>query len=189
MDSVFVKVKEAPSSLSSREMLVTRLNFLEELKSCTTRKPATDLITLNYLRGLADEIASRYDKAFNAYRNVVPSDFVGIKCESQEDLSKILEQMFMASYPQILDKYVEHQLRKRPLSIRVIYAVGDVGSYDAFARHSIPEITQQQLDAHLGDAKVDKKPEAAVVEKSNEESNEAAKDAEQSSLRNLFKRK
>jgi hypothetical protein len=189
MDSVFVKVKEAPSSLSSKEMLVTRLNFLEELKSCKTRKPATDLITLNYLRGLADEIGSRYDKAFNAYRNVVPSDFIGIKCESQEDLSKIIEQMFMSSYPQILDKYVEHQLRKRPLSIRVIYAVGDLGSYEAFARSGIPEITQQQLDDHLGDAKLNKKSETIVVEKPNEESNEAIKETEQSSLRNLFKRK
>lgn len=186
MDSVYIKVSQEPSSLSSKEMVVTRLNFLNELKLCKSQKPATDLITLNYIRNLAEEIGSRHDKNFNVYKNVIPSDYVGIRCVTDEELAKVIECMFLATYPQILDKYVENQLRKRPIFIRVVYAVGDLGSYDAFDRLKIPEISEKQLDSHLGDAKV-KKEESEVVEEKQEQSLETEDDS--SGLKKFFKLK
>ncbi|NBW58170.1 hypothetical protein EBR43_10420, partial [bacterium] len=103
--------------------------------------------------------------SFNVYKNVIPSDYLGIRCQTDEELAKVIESMFLATYPQILDKYLENQLRKRPLFIRVIYAVGDLGSYDAFDRLKISEISEKQLDSYLGDAKVEKEEPEVVQEK------------------------
>jgi hypothetical protein len=136
--------------------VLTRLTFVDEVKACSNKKPVSDLLALNYIRNLAEEVGKKYDKTFNVYRHVVPSDYVGIRCETDEQIAKVVEEMFLASYPQIFDKYVEFHLRKRPMSVRVIYAVGDLGNYDAFVRLGISEITQTQLDAHIGDANLEK---------------------------------
>jgi len=187
MDSVFIKVEKKPDFVSDKELVITNLNFLDEVKKCKTPKPATDILGINYIRNVAEEIAKKYDNTFNAYRNIVPSEHVGVRCETEEQLAVVIQKMFLSTYPQILDKYVEHQLRKRPISTRVVYAVGHFNNYDVFLKLGISEISEKELDAYIGDARAE--AVETIVENVELKETELEKEDKSNTFSNFFKLK
>ena len=124
MDSVFVMTQNPPQNLSDKEMVLSRPTFLEEVKTCARKRGGAATIGPNYLRAIAEEIGRRYDRLFNAYRNVVPHDFAGRICESDEDVAQTVHEMFQARYPAIYQRYYESVLRSRPFTTKVIYFSG-----------------------------------------------------------------
>lgn len=111
---------EVPENLEDGEVLVPPLSFLEEVKACNRFKPANGMMAVNYLRTIAVEVGRRYDKNFNAYRNVVPSDYVGIATHSEEDVAKVVKAMFDATYPSIYRAYYIQKIKDTPINIRCL---------------------------------------------------------------------
>lgn len=150
MDSVFVITKTPPSDISNKEMVLTKPDFLDEVKACVKRKGSSAAVGPNYLRAIAEEIGRRYDRSFNAYRNVVPTDFMGRVCTSDEAVAAIVHEMFAATYPVIYQKFYETKLRERSFHVRVIYFAGDEQDAVVFPKLGISQISEDELAAHLG---------------------------------------
>jgi hypothetical protein len=109
---------------SEHDLVISEPDFLEEIKYCERFRGSFSSTTVNYLRSIASEFGKKYDKAFNPYRNIVPSDFQGIPFKTSEDVSKIVRQMFLASYPQIFKSYLESQIRDRSFNCEHVIVVG-----------------------------------------------------------------
>lgn len=150
MDSVYVLTQNPPETLSEKEMLLSKPTFLEEVKACSRRKGFSATLGPNYLRAVAEEIGRRYDKHFNAYRNVVPQDFMGRVAETDEQIAEVVHEMFQARYPVIYQRYYESVLRSRPFTTRVIYFTGSQDDAVVFQRLGINEIDAGQVSDHLG---------------------------------------
>lgn len=155
MDSVFVVVDKAPESITKYEMVLERPSFMDEIAACEKRRGGTHNIGANYLRAIAEEIGRRYDKTFNPYRHVVPTDYAGVSCPTLKDVSVLVHKMFESRYPKIYESYYEYKVRARPFDIRVVYLVDEAGFGAALKRAGLKEIQQSEIEAHVG---VSKKP-------------------------------
>jgi hypothetical protein len=134
METVVV-ISELPSRpLTSEEAVIKRLDFLDEIAACEKRRGGSHILGVNYLRAVADEVGRKYDKYFNAYRNVIPSDFQGIECNSPEEIAAVVRNMFLAKYPQIFDRYAEVKYKNRPYGVTRTYFVGPQEEAVAFAK-------------------------------------------------------
>ena len=156
MDSVFVITSSPPNELSPKEMVVSKPLFVDEVKASIKRKGGHAALGPNYLRAIAEEIGRRYDRNFNAYRNVVPTDHAGRVCESDEEVAGVVHEMFQARYPVIYQKYYETVVRERSFSTRIIYFTGNPEDAVVFSRLGIPQIDISEIHAHLGQPKPDK---------------------------------
>lgn len=150
MDSVFVITQNPPKTLSDKEMVLSPPTFIDEVKACARKKGSSATVGPNYLRSIAEEIGRRYDKFFNPYRNIVPHDFAGRICESDEDVARTVHEMFQARYPAIYQRYYESILRSRPFTTKVIYFSGEVEDATVFQKLGIPLISLDDVPAHLG---------------------------------------
>lgn len=150
MDSVFVATSNPPTSLSDREMVLSPPSFLDEIRACLPKKGSSATLGPNYLRAIAEEIGRRYDKFFNPYRNVVPHDFVGRICNSDEEIASVVHEMFQARYPLIYERYYETKLRSRPFNVKVIYFLGDMGHAVVFNRLGIRKIHIEDAPNYIG---------------------------------------
>lgn len=150
MDSVYVVTQNLPQILSEKEMVLSKPTFLDEIKACARRKGFSATLGPNYLRAVAEEIGRRYDKYFNAYRNVVPQDFMGRVAETDEQVAEVIHEMFQARYPIIYQRYYESILRSRPFTTRVIYFTGSAEDVVVFQRLGINQIDETQVSDHLG---------------------------------------
>jgi hypothetical protein len=150
MDSVFVVTSNPPETLSDKEMVLSPPTFLDEVRACVRKKGSSATLGPNYLRAIADEIGRKYDKFFNPYRNVVPQDFVGRICESDEEIAAVVHNMFQATYPIIYEKYYETILRSRPFNTRVIYFSGDISHVTVFNRLGIRKISIDDVPSYIG---------------------------------------
>lgn len=165
MDSVFVMTQNPPQNLSDKEMVLSRPSFLDEVKTCAHKRGGAATIGPNYLRAIAEEIGRRYDRLFNAYRNVVPHDFAGRICESDEDVAQTVHEMFQARYPAIYQRYYESVLRSRPFTTKVIYFSGSQEDAAVFQKLGIREISLKEVPDHLGEPRpVEIKHEAKPVQ-------------------------
>lgn len=122
--NTFIHVDVFDGIKSEHDLVISEPDFLEEIKSCERFRGSFSRTTVNYLRSIASEFGNKYDKAFNSYRNIVPSDFQGIPFKTSEDVSKIVRQMFTATYPQILKSYLESKIRNRSFNCEHIIVVG-----------------------------------------------------------------
>lgn len=152
MNSVFVRVDTAPIDISPFEMVVSKPDFLNEIKACHKKKGGSLRLGPNYLRSIAEEIGRNYDKKFNAYRHVVPNDHVGRICETDEEVAKVVEEMFNNTYPAIYSKYYETILTSRPFNVKIVYVIGQDVDLDVFKKLNISEISKDQIPAYLGDS-------------------------------------
>lgn len=150
MDSVFVATSNPPTNLSDREMVLSPPSFLDEVRACLPKKGSSATLGPNYLRAIAEEIGRRYDKFFNPYRNVVPHDFVGRICNSDEEIASVVHEMFQARYPLIYERYYETKLRSRPFGVKVIYFSGDMSHAVVFNRLGIRKIHMEDAPSHIG---------------------------------------
>lgn len=150
MDSVFVVVKEAPAVLSKYEMVLERPSFMDEIVTCERKRGGAHIIGANYLRAIAEEIGRKYDKNFNPYRNVVPTDYAGIPCPTLKDVSALVHKMFDARYPKIYDSYYETKIRARPFDVRVIYLLDNEEFGATLKRCGVKQIQESQINDCLG---------------------------------------
>jgi hypothetical protein len=121
METVCIIVGDKPENLKQDEMFIPELPYVDAVSACGRHRGGQVVLRVNYLRALATEVGRRYDKTFNPFRNVVPSDFDGTSISSDEDVAGVLKKMFDSSYPQIYTKYVESAIKDRPYGVHKIY--------------------------------------------------------------------
>jgi len=120
----FVCADEFNDEVSNDTIIIRHPDFMEEIKSCERFKGSFSKTTVNYLRSIASEFGNKYDKEFNGYRNIIPTDFQGIPFSSYEEVSTIVKSMFNASYPKIFKSYLESKIRNRPFNCDNVVVVG-----------------------------------------------------------------
>lgn len=149
MNSVYVSTKSPPKIISHQEIVLAPPTFVEEVRACFKKKGGSAILGPNYLRAIAEEIGRRYDRSFNAYRNVVPHDYMGRYCASDEEVALVVHEMFQARYPTIYQRYYETVIKERSLDIKVIYFTGDEQDESVFFRLGIGKIDLSEAGAHL----------------------------------------
>jgi hypothetical protein len=215
MDTVVVVVNgPLNKALSNHEYYLDDLNFLDEIRACDKKRGGSNIIGANYLRAIAEEVGKKYDKSFNPYRHVVPTDYSGRVSNSIEETAAIVKEMFLARYPQIFDKYLEYKFKTRPFGTKIVYLNGSEDqTVDVFSKLGVKILKNEDLNLDtVGDIKDDENlddysgiaPEHAVseylsmisdspVEDPNQESNLsilsdlAAKDEQNSDTRRKIK--
>jgi hypothetical protein len=122
--NTFIHVDAFDGTKSDNDLVISEPDFLEEIESCERFRGSFSKTTVNYLRSIASEFGNKYDKTFNPYRNIIPSDFQGIPFKTSTEVSKIIRDMFINSYPQIFKSYLESKIRNRPFNCEHIIVVG-----------------------------------------------------------------
>ncbi len=149
--SKFVVVKQAPEKLEKGEYVLTMPNFLEEIRESHGKAGVRKLTGVNHLRAIAGLIGQRYaPEDFSPYKHVVPANFDGIPYSTDEDLSKVVLNMFMATYPQILDKYFDTKIKQRPFGTKLVYFVGDFLHTGNLQRNGLDQIDEKEVDVYMG---------------------------------------
>lgn len=150
MDSVFVIADQVPTNLTKYEMVLEHPMFMEEIRACEKKRGGAHLVGSNYLRSIAEEIGRKYDKTFNPYRHVVPSDYHGVSCQTLEEVATLVQGMFRATYPKIFDSYYEYRIKSRPFDVRVVYLIDDAVYATTATRCGLKQISKDQIEDHLG---------------------------------------
>ena len=150
MNTVAVIVNTLPNrQLSNDECYINALDFIDEIKACEKKKGGSHILGTNYLRSIAEEVGRRYDKAFNAYRHVVPSDYNGIEAHTLEETASVVRAMFLSRYPQIFNKYLETKFKSRPYGAKVVHFVGPHEEATAFASIGVEIIPTESVKDYL----------------------------------------
>lgn len=148
---VLAKESDLPESLSKDEYVVTAPNFVEEVRACSKKKPKNGLLSPNYLREIAAAIGDKYlNEDFNTLVEVNVSKYRGIPITDDKSVSDVAVKMMSKAIPDILDRYVDYHIKKRPLGCKVIYFLGDHLQTGAFSFNGIDEGKLKEVPVFLG---------------------------------------
>jgi hypothetical protein len=161
----FVISKEVPEELSSYEMRIDPPNLLQEVLNCWNYRSANSITGVNWLRQIANEI-TKWDKSFNPYRHMVPSEHQGIPYSSPEDVAAIALRMVNERYPNLTDAWVEHCVKYKPPFTKLIWFTGEFKQTSKFTSNFIDRIELSEVDEYMGRHAV-KKPNGMPLGKSN----------------------
>lgn len=145
----FVVVKEAPAELRSGEVVITAPTFIEEVRQNMAKAPKGGHTAPNHLRYIVGSIGQKYDENLTAW-TVRPNLFEGRPYANEHELAAIVVEMLQSQYPAIFNKYLEYQIKNRPVGTKLIYYVGDFGSTTAFFSNGIDHIEEKDIDTYLG---------------------------------------
>jgi len=120
----FVIVDEVPENIKQDEYVIEMPNFMAEIEQESDKAPRNKLTAVSHLRSLAGVIGHNYDENFSPWSHIKANKFVGRKFETNEDLSKIVLEMFESQYPNIFPAYISVKIKKRPKGTSLIYFVG-----------------------------------------------------------------
>ena len=153
--SKFVIVDKAPETLNKNEIVIEEPTFLNEIKTAKNQpRPGGNgkyQTSLAHLRAIGGVIGELYDpEGYNPYSTIPFSHFLGIEYGNNQELSAVVQRMFKKFHPQIFFKYLDKQIKARPVGTELIYFVGTKENAEAFLANGI-----NQLDA----------PKTATVEK------------------------
>jgi hypothetical protein len=138
--SKFIIVDEAPD-LKEGEVVIKMPDFNEELKSSDkfASKLGTQKVTsLYHLKTIMTNIGQKYDPDnFNPISAIPYSIYEGLPYNNYDDLSKIVLRMLNKHHPQMIVKYLDHCIKNRPESTKLIYFVGPENYADPFLKNGL----------------------------------------------------
>jgi hypothetical protein len=153
----FVQVDTAPTELRKGEFVITKPDFLEEIKANATKasRPQTigpgktSLLTgPNQLRYIVDSIGMRYDNEGTNGWSIKPHQFEGRPYTNDLELSAIVVEMLEKSHPSIFKKYVESHLATLPTGTELVYLVNFAGvpeAVSALTNRGFTEVTTDDI--------------------------------------------
>jgi hypothetical protein len=144
----FVVVNKAPEKLEKGEIVISQPTFLDQIKQNSRKAPKQKLTAINHLREVLTSIAEKYDHDMNVFKFRLVN-YVGRPFNSDADLSNALTEILRNEYPVIFDKYLEHELKNRPMSTRLIYYVGNFNSTGPFYKAGIDMIEEKDVESYL----------------------------------------
>lgn len=146
--SKFVVVKEAPKTLEKGEMVIAQPTFLEEIQANARKTPKHRQTAINHLREILNSIALKYDPELNAFR-VRLVNYEGRPFANDNELSAIVVDVLKNEHPVIFDKYLEHQLKNRPLNTKLVYYVGAFNTAGPFYKHGLDLLEEKDVEAYM----------------------------------------
>ena len=120
----FTVVSEAPTKLEKGEMVIGQPDFMDEIVANHKKAPKHKQTAINHLREILNSVGQRYDQELNVYKFKM-SNYEGLPFNDNNDLSAIVTRVLKTEYPKIFDKYLEHELKNRPMNTKLIYYVGN----------------------------------------------------------------
>jgi len=138
MATKFMVVDKAPEKLEKNEYVVKYPDFMEEIERGNRKKGVSNLTTVNHLRSIFMEIGFSYDPTFNAYTDIPFNVYEGIKFETDKDLSDIILKIIKERRPDLIEKALEANIRKRSYKIDLIYYISqDLYNSGVFIRNGV----------------------------------------------------
>lgn len=123
--SKFIITKNVPEVLEKGEYIISRPDFKPEIQAAKAKKPRSNAVTINYLREVIAAIGNKYiGEDFDTLRAVNASKYVGVPCETEEQMNELLIKAFEQDYPQLIHAYVHAMFKQRPTGTNLIYFSG-----------------------------------------------------------------
>ena len=148
--SRFVIVKEAPAELRKEETVITMPDFMEQVAAVRPRNGQYGLSTTNHLRDILTHIGNKYDQfGFSSFTDVPVSRYTGIPMTDDAAISNLVLTMLNEHYPQMIDAYITHQIKNRPLYTKLIYFVGPVEKGKLFHLEGFAPLDVKDIESYL----------------------------------------
>lgn len=144
----FVVVKNAPEKLEKGEIIINPPNFLEQIKDNARKAPKRQQTAINHLREILNSIATKYDQEMNVMKFKLVN-YEGVAYANDEELSVILMRILKTEYPQVMDRYLDHELKSRPMGTKLVYYTGDFTSTGPFYKAGLDLLEEKDLDSFL----------------------------------------
>jgi hypothetical protein len=146
--SKFLVVKNPPQNLEKNEYVIDEPDFYTEIRATKSKKPKSNQLTVNYLRELVAAVGQKYlGETFDALRTINVSKYVGIPCNSEEEVHNVLIKAFETQHPELLLAYVEHCFRHRPSGTNFIYYSGNPKYATKLVELGYEQVDEKELDS------------------------------------------
>lgn len=163
--SKFIRVKEAPKTLTGYEHVIYGPNFMEEVEAHSKRRPRGNVIGLNYLRDILTLVCAHYaDPTFEPIAGFNLVNYKDRPATTLEDDHKIVLDIIATQHPKILQNYLDKKIAARPLGTEVIYYVGPMALSERFIYWGIQEINPTDLKKIQKDKKQTNVPDLLLEE-------------------------
>ena len=134
-----VVLTSSKSNPKKDEMVINMPDFLNEIKASHRKASGKQVTSVHHLREIVTLIAEKYDKDFNFYAKIPYSNYEGLSYQNDDDISKILVNIFNRHCPDLLTKAVEHQVKGRPTNVKTIYFTGPESYLKVFFDNGIAQ--------------------------------------------------
>lgn len=145
--SKFLITKNPPETLNKGEFIISPPDFRQEIAASRLKKPKSNLLTVNYLREVIATIGNKYlGEDFDALRDVNVSKYIGIPCDTEEQVHEVLVKAFDNQLPALLHAVVYHQFKLRPNGTNLIYYTGHPKYCTKLVELGLEQIDSKQLE-------------------------------------------
>lgn len=146
--SKFVLVTEIPKNLNKGEIVITEPNFMPEIAQNARKASKIKQTGINHLREVLNSIANKYDKDMDVMR-IKLVNYEGLPYSNDKDLHDIVLRILNKEYPKILDKYLDHHIKSRPMGTKVIYYTGSLKSTTPFYENGVDLLDAKDIEHHV----------------------------------------
>jgi hypothetical protein len=145
----FVVVSEAPTGeLEKGVMVIGQPDFLPQVLENQKKAPKHHQTGINHLREVLNSIGQKYDQDMNVYK-IRMSNYEGLPFKTNEDLNTIVTQILRNEYPQLFGKYLEFQLKNRPMNTKLVYYVGNLTETGPFYSAGLDLLDEKDVESYL----------------------------------------
>lgn len=146
--SKYVVVKEAPEKLEKGEIVINPPTFVEQINENVRKAPRQNLTAINHLREILQSIAVKYDPDMNVMKFRLVN-YEGVPYANVGELSAIVTRILRNEYPAVFDRYLDYELKNRPLGTKLIYYTGDFITTAPFTRAGLDLLDEKDIDSYL----------------------------------------
>lgn len=145
--SKFLILKNPPETLEKGEFVIHEPNFMPEIVATRQKRPKSNLLTVNYLREVIAAVGLKYiGEDFDVLRSVNVSKYVGIPCDTEEQIHEVLIKAFDSQCPEILRAVVHYQFKQRPSRTNLIYYTGNPRYSIQLVELGLEQVSQKDFD-------------------------------------------
>jgi hypothetical protein len=144
----FVVVKQAPATLEKGEIVIGQPDFMEQIVANQKKAPRHQQTALNHMREVLSSIGQKYDPDMNVFK-IRLVNYEGLAFKSNEDISAIIVRLLKNEYPAIFDRYLDHQLKNRPINTKLIYYVGDFTTTGPFYKAGLDLLEEKDIESYM----------------------------------------
>ena len=144
----FVLVDKAPEKLEKGEIVIGQPDFMEQITANIKKAPKHKQTGINHLREVLNSIGQAYDQEMNVYK-IRLVNYEGLPFKTNEDLSAIVCKILKNEYPAVFDKWLELQLKNRPMNTKLVYYIGDFRTCTPFYKAGLDLIEPKDIEAYM----------------------------------------
>ena len=144
----FVVVNKAPSTLEKGEIVIGQPDFMDQIVANQKKAPHHKQTAINHLREVLNSIGQAYDPDMNVFK-IRLTNYEGLPFKDNNDLSAIVNKILKAEYPTVFDRYLDHQLKNRPMNTKLVYYVGDFNSTGPFYKAGLDHLEEKDVESYM----------------------------------------